>query len=559
MKLQTKAVLGINTFIVIACLCMGVLGYRSAAEGFAKSLQMKAESNVKSVEVIMDDRYPGAWRIENGALYKGSQKIDGSTEVVDTFGNLLGGHVTFFRGDTRVATTVQTEGKRSVGTKASEKVQEIVLKQGKNYTGSAEVLGESYESAYLPLKDASGQVIGMVFVGLSVHEMDGIQNKFMVATAIAILLIAILMGGIGWWLIGQNLRPLRRVVVSMQEIAEGDMRGAALPETDDEIGELSTSANVMRDKLRQLLQGVSKSTDSVTESAKMLKEQAEQTQLSIQQVADSAVHLANGTTQQVSIVTTLQEHTARMRQHMHALHGGAKVMAEAAQNSQEKAVGGRKTVAKAVDQIKNIAEQVNSSAKVVDTLGKRSSEIGSIVETISNIADQTNLLALNAAIEAARAGDAGRGFAVVAEEVRKLAEQSSSAAQNITTLITAIQQDTDMAVASISEGSQSVNEGAEIVIATGEAFRLIEEQVETLNKTVEQSIAAIETLNSVTHDIADNMDKVMNSSRIATDEAQNVSAATEQQAATIHDISAANNRLSGLAKALSAEVKKFKI
>ena len=559
MKLQTKAVLGINTFIVIACLCMGVLGYRSAAEGFAKSLQMKAESNVKSVEVIMDDRYPGAWRIENGALYKGSQKIDGSTEVVDTFGNLLGGHVTFFRGDTRVATTVQTEGKRSVGTKASEKVQEIVLKQGKNYTGSAEVLGESYESAYLPLKDASGQVIGMVFVGLSVHEMDGIQNKFMVATAIAILLIAILMGGIGWWLIGQNLRPLRRVVVSMQEIAEGDMRGAALPETDDEIGELSTSANVMRDKLRQLLQGVSKSTDSVTESAEMLKEQAEQTQLSIQQVADSAVHLANGTTQQVSIVTTLQEHTARMRQHMHALHGGAKVMAEAAQNSQEKAVGGRKTVAKAVDQIKNIAEQVNSSAKVVDTLGKRSSEIGSIVETISNIADQTNLLALNAAIEAARAGDAGRGFAVVAEEVRKLAEQSSSAAQNITTLITAIQQDTDMAVASISEGSQSVNEGAEIVTATGEAFRLIEEQVETLNKTVEQSIAAIETLNSVTHDIADNMDKVMNSSRIATDEAQNVSAATEQQAATMHDISAANNRLSGLAKALSAEVKKFKV
>ena len=559
MKLQTKAVLGINAFIVIACLCMGILGYRSAAEGFAKSLQMKADSNVKSIQEIMDDRYPGDWHLENGVLFKGKQKIEDSTEVVDALGNMMGGHVTFFKGNMRVATTVQTEGKRSVGTPASEEVQVVVLKQGQNYTGSANVLGESYESAYRPLKGAGGEIIGMVFVGLSVHELDDIQNKFIMSTIIAILIIEALMGITGWWMIGKSLRPLQQVVGAMHEIADGDLRGNPLAESADEIGELAASANVMRDKLRHLLVGVSKSTDSVTESAEMLKEQAEQTRLSIQQVAESAVHLADGTTEQVTIVTDLQENTERMRQHMHELHSGAKVMAEAAQQSQEKAAGGRKTVGQAVAQIKNIAEQVNASADVVDTLGKRSSEIGTIVETISNIADQTNLLALNAAIEAARAGDAGRGFAVVAEEVRKLAEQSSNAAQNITSLINAIQKDTDRAVASISEGNQSVNEGAAIVTATGEAFQLIEEQVETLNKTVENSIAAIETLNTVSHEIADSMDKVMDSSRIATDEAQNVSAATEEQAATMHEISDANNNLAQMAKTLSAEVKKFKV
>ena len=97
MKLQTKAVLGVNLFIVIACLCMGILGYRSAADGFAKSLQMKADSNVKSLLALMDDRYPGEWRIENNALYKGNQQIEGSTDIVDSFGNMLDGHVTFFR------------------------------------------------------------------------------------------------------------------------------------------------------------------------------------------------------------------------------------------------------------------------------------------------------------------------------------------------------------------------------------------------------------------------------------------------------------------------------
>jgi methyl-accepting chemotaxis protein len=367
------------------------------------------------------------------------------------------------------------------------------------------------------------------------------------------------MGIFSWWIIGRTLRPLRRTITAIQEIADGDMRGEPLPETEDEIGELAASANVMRDKLRNLLLGVNKSTNSVTESAEMLKEQARQTQLSIQMVADSAVHLADGTNQQVRIVTDLKNSTVRMREHMHQLHAGAKVMAETAQQSKDKAADGRKTVGQAVAQIKNIAEQVKVSADVVGTLGKRSSEIGSIVETISNIAGQTNLLALNAAIEAARAGEAGRGFAVVAEEVRKLAEQSGMAAQNITQLVKDIQRDTDMAVESISEGSQSVSDGAAIVTATGEAFRLIEEQVELLNDTVEKSTEAIETLNAATHELADNMERVMDSSRVATDEAQSVSAATEQQAAAMHEISDANNHLAELAKTLSAEVKKFKV
>lgn len=212
-----------------------------------------------------------------------------------------------------------------------------------------------------------------------------------------------------------------------------------------------------------------------------------------------------------------------------------------------------------MDQIQNIAHQVNASAEVVGTLGQRSSEIGTIVETISNIADQTNLLALNAAIEAARAGDAGRGFAVVAEEVRKLAEQSSNAARNITELVKAIQQDTDKAVNAINEGNESVNEGAASAAAAGNAFQLIEEQIDTLNKTVENAITSIETLNTVTHDIAHSMGDVMDASRVATDEAQNVSAATEEQAATMHDISDANNKLAEMARSLSAEVKKFKV
>ncbi|MCR5757447.1 MAG: methyl-accepting chemotaxis protein [Selenomonas sp.] len=559
MKLQTKAVLGINLFIVIACLCVGMIGYYNAMEGFCKSLQMKADSSVNLIQELMEERYPGDWHLENNLLFKGDKRIEGADAEVDALGKMVSGHVTFFKGENRVTTTVQKEGKRSVGTPASAKVQEIVLKQGQAYTGSAEVLGESYESAYRPIKDASGKVIGMVFVGLSVHQLDDIQAKFIWSMIIALFVIIALMGVATWILTGRTMAPLKLVNSAMQKIAEGDMRGQSLEVSPDEIGELAASANQMKDKLRSLLSGVEQSSSSVADSAATLTTQAEQTSVSIQQVAESAVKLAEGTHEQIITINTLQDSANNMRDKMHTLHADAEIMANVAQQSKEKAIDGRKTVGQAVEQIKNIANQVNASANVVGTLGKRSSEIGMIVETISNIAGQTNLLALNAAIEAARAGEAGRGFAVVAEEIRKLAEQSRNATQEITQLVTAIQSDTELAVQSISEGNKSVGEGAAIVSATGESFKIIEEYVGKLNDKVMESIGHIELLNNASHETANSMKGVVDSSKVSTDEAQNVSAATEEQAATMHEITDACQQLASLAKSLRDEVSKFKV
>ncbi len=561
MNLQTKAVVSFNFFIVLACICMGVLGYRSADNGFGVSLQNKASSNVKSILEILEFRYPGDWHLENGLMFKGETKVDRNDNIVDFLGEICEGHVTIFQNDTRIATTVKgADGKRSVGTKASQKVIDEVLKGGKSYTGRAEVVGQEYHSAYAPIKDKNGQVIGMIFVGLPASSLDHIQNDFIFSIFLTLVIIVVILGIGSWIIIGREMKKLDDVAVNVEKIAGGDLRVADLPITSqDEIGTLSHGVNEMKHKLSTLLKDVSDASERVAASSEELMASASETSKSIQQVATNTNELTAGAERQTDTVHNLQEIIDDMRVKMHDLHESAKIMDEVAQNSEEKARDGRQKVSFAIEQIKNIASQVNKSAEVVGELGKRSDEIGKIVDTISAIADQTNLLALNAAIEAARAGDAGRGFAVVAEEVRKLAEQSSIAAKNISELIGTIQGETTSAVDAISHGNESVNEGSTSVMATGEAFKVIETEVKKLNENVQRSIQHIEAVNTSSHEILKAIETVQNISEKSSQEAQNVSAATQEQAATIHEMSDASTQLAELAQSLQNEVHRFKI
>ena len=560
MTLQTKAVVAFNFFVVVICACMGFLGYRSADEGFGISLQMKAESNVQSILEIMQYKYPGDWQIVDGELFKGSEKMNGNASIVDYMGNICKGHVTIFQGDTRVAPTVKkADGQRSTGTKASEKVIGEVLRGGKNYTGVAEVVGAEYNCAYSPIRNASGATVGMLFVGLPAQEMD-IQKNFIMSVIVSTLVIMAILGVGSWLVIGKQMKKLVDVSKALGKVSAGDLRIADLSVTaQDEIGALSNSLNNMKKKLCELVKRVAYSAEHVAASSEELTAGSSQTADSINLVAQNTVGMTESVAKQENTINDLRGELQAMEEKIHAIRNGAIEMDKAASASRENAHNGRSKVEFAIEQIKGIAAQVSKSAEVVRELGKRSDEIGTIVETISGIADQTNLLALNAAIEAARAGEHGRGFAVVAEEVRKLAEQSGTAAKNISELIMTIQQDTTSAVESIEQGNQSVKVGTQSVAETGTAFNDIEAQIEKLNRTVHASMENIAAVDSTGQKILSSMEAVLSISRQSTLEMQNVSAATQEQAATMHEMSDAAQKLAELAQQLQDEVHTFKI
>lgn len=207
----------------------------------------------------------------------------------------------------------------------------------------------------------------------------------------------------------------------------------------------------------------------------------------------------------------------------------------------------------------SINQTVTGLANVVKGLGERSKQIGQIIEVITGIAEQTNLLALNAAIEAARAGENGRGFAVVADEVRKLAEQSAQSAQQISMLITAIQQETNEAVQSMEMATKEASNGIVVIHTAGESFVEIKNAIEEVAVQIQEVSASVQQMSAGAEQIVQSMQLVSKIAESAASGTQEVSAATEEQLASMQEISASAVSLSKMAEELQQLIQKFKI
>ncbi|MGG3921768.1 methyl-accepting chemotaxis protein, partial [Geobacillus thermodenitrificans] len=202
---------------------------------------------------------------------------------------------------------------------------------------------------------------------------------------------------------------------------------------------------------------------------------------------------------------------------------------------------------------------VEQLAEVIKGLGRRSEQIGSIIEAIRNIAAQTNLLALNAAIEAARAGEHGRGFAVVADEVRKLAEQSAESARQIAELIAAIQEETAHAVQSMESVVNEVTAGTGVIRTSGETFSQIRAAVDEVAKQIRDVSASVSEMAASSEQIVRSVQLVADVAESTSAGTQEVSAATEEQLASMEEISASAASLSKMADDLQAIVRKFSL
>ncbi|WP_378954335.1 methyl-accepting chemotaxis protein [Pelosinus sp. sgz500959] len=396
-----------------------------------------------------------------------------------------------------------------------------------------------------------------------VEEQEKIYHNNMVKdiqfTSGLIILVLIGAAIVAWYTSRKIANPIIELSSMVREIAQGNLSNKLTINSQDEIGGLGKDINIMTSDLRSLIKQLVVSAEQLAASSEELTASAQQSAQAANQVAESITEVAQGAETQRQAANTSKEIMGKLSLGIQDVTDNTFTIVETAQRTSSAAHEGGNVVMDAKNQMSCIENSVTISSEVVVSLGERSKEIGQIVNTISGIAGQTNLLALNAAIEAARAGEQGRGFAVVADEVRKLAEQSQEAAKQITKLITEIQTDTARAVAAMIDETQQVKRGTEVVDKAGKMFDEITNLIQQMSNQTKDISAEIQKMSTDNQSMVVLVSEFDSISKITSDQTQSVSAATEEQSASMQEIASSSHALATMAGDIQSAISKFKV
>jgi methyl-accepting chemotaxis protein len=386
-------------------------------------------------------------------------------------------------------------------------------------------------------------------------------NLSKIAT-ISLSAFAVLLAAFFGFILSKNIKTnVRKISRSILEIANagGDLTKRINVKSKDELAGLASDTNQLIEGIAVLVKQVSGMAENVSASSQQLLASAEETSRTINSIAETSSEIAAGTDQTTMKMSSSFEKMNSLEEAARFLFEQAELVKQTANDMRNAAEKGGKSVQASSTKMMNIEETMASTSETVEALGKRSSQITTIIGTITEIAEQTNLLALNAAIEAARAGEHGRGFAVVADEVRKLAEQSQKAAKGVTEIVHSIQEEVNVIIKQNSEGVKEVIAGVEITNETNASLEGILSQTNKTTVVVNEMVDHIQATLNLSQEVADSFGQVNEIAAATAANTESTAAASEQGSAAMQEVTASASELSQQAEKLKELVSSFKI
>ncbi|TKI47200.1 methyl-accepting chemotaxis protein [Lysinibacillus tabacifolii] len=385
-----------------------------------------------------------------------------------------------------------------------------------------------------------------------------VSNTYFFIFSIISLIAIIIFGYMLFNSLKNNTRAINHSILDIAQ-AGGDLTRRVRVRNHDEFSTIANSTNTLILSISNLIKRVSELADHVSNSSRELMTLADENARTIQNIADASADIASDSENTINSMNSAQQKMSDLDHSMHQLNEQANAVQRASIAMQQAADEGSRSVLQSTLVMQSIEETIASTSTTVEALGRKSADITSIISTITAISEQTNLLALNAAIEAARAGEHGRGFAVVADEVRKLAEQSQTAAKEVTVIVNSIQEEVASIITQNQEGVTTVIRGVEVTNETNQSLSNIltqtQETTAIITTMVDKIAHTLDYSNAVASDF-------VHINAYAEQTASNTvmsAAAATQGSASMQEINAAATELAHQADSLRSVVGTFKI
>lgn len=568
MKLTIRKKMLLCSFFPVGIL--GIIIIIMASTSLRGSIIHQVENSLRgtaAATLAAYDQNSGSYTMaENGDVWKGGYNISCSEKLLDTIKEKSGMEVTFFYGTQRIMTSaVDKNGERILGSPAGDKIKTEVLEKGQEYfSKNVSLDGELYYGYYAPVFQSGDNTkpIGMVFAGVNKNKtMNNVLKIlfYMVMLVIVIAAIGITIAG----LVSNSVaNALNKGIACVEEVATGNLNvnfESKYINRKDEIGDLTKTIAKLQADLRNIISGISESTDMLISASDTLEQTSHQTFSNMDNVMQSVEVITQGATSQAEDTKSASDNIMQMGNLIIETGKEAAALNESADNMLESSDKTGVTI----EELKNISKEVSN---VVDMIAKQTEQtnesattIREAAEFISGIAEETNLLSLNASIEAARAGEAGKGFAVVAGQIQKLAEQSNSASTNIDQIVNTLIENSGRMVEAMQHMQEVIKKQNQHIVST-------EESVNEVMKEINTSIHNIRSIENKTHDLEDARKEIVDAIERLSDIAESNVASTQQTNSEINEVS---ERFQGVeesavnlrktAAALEINIKNFKL